>query len=253
MYLIVGLGNPGARYAGTRHNAGFMVVDELARRHGLRFSTRQADAEIARGQIGGVPVILAKPMTFMNNSGTAVSRLARFYRIPVERLLVVYDDYALPLGLIRVRAKGSSGGHNGMESVIRHMGTQNFPRLRVGVDRPEDPRHSTVDWVLSRFTPEERRVLSHTIPRAVDAIETFLSEGVERAMNIYNTREGAGDGSRGGDGGERATPASLIPAGVQGDRAGGDQGHTQERNEDEGAAGWAERVRRIIREGVRGK
>jgi PTH1 family peptidyl-tRNA hydrolase len=240
LHLIVGLGNPGARYASTRHNVGFMVVDELARRHGLRFSAKQADAEVARGQIGGVPVILAKPLTFMNNSGTAVSRLVRFYKIPVERLLVVYDDYALPLGLIRVRARGSSGGHNGMESVIRLLGTQNFPRLRVGVDRPDDPRHSTVDWVLSRFTPQERKVLSRTIPHAVDAIETFLREGVDRAMNLYNTR----------DAGQQVEPGehehSALRAATQG--VGVDEGLADSQGE-----GWAERVRRIIRKGVNGR
>ena len=185
-YLIVGLGNPGPRYAATRHNIGFMVVDEAARRHGLRFSGRQANAEIAKGEIEGRKVILAKPQTFMNNSGTAVRALASYYKVPNDRILLVYDELALPLGTIRIREKGSAAGHNGVKSAIAHMGTEAIPRMRVGVDRPADPRHNQVDWVLGRFAKEEQPLAEETIKRAADAIEAVLTIGIERAMNTYN-------------------------------------------------------------------
>jgi peptidyl-tRNA hydrolase, PTH1 family len=185
-YLVVGLGNPGPRYAATRHNIGFMVVDEAARRHGLRFSGRQANAEIAKGEIAGRKVILAKPQTFMNNSGVAVRALASYYKIPNERILLIYDELALPLGTIRIREKGSAAGHNGVKSVIAHVGTEAIPRMRVGVDRPADPRHNQVDWVLGRFAKEEQPLAEETIKRAADAIESVLTIGIERAMNTYN-------------------------------------------------------------------
>jgi peptidyl-tRNA hydrolase, PTH1 family len=207
-YLIVGLGNPGSRFANTRHNAGFMAVDELARRHGLRFSQRQANAEVARGSIEGQPVLLAKPQTYMNNSGTSVRGLVHFYKIPLERVLVVYDDFALPLGTLRIRERGSAGGHNGLESVIRHLGTQSFPRLRIGVDQPDVAGHSHIAWVLGRFTKEEQRQLEEILPRAAEAIEAVLWIGIERAMNIYNSRE-QGLGTT--DDGRRTTDDSQVP------------------------------------------
>jgi PTH1 family peptidyl-tRNA hydrolase len=189
-YLIVGLGNPGSRYAATRHNAGFRVVDEVARQHGLRFSTKQANAEVARGQIAGTKVILAKPQTFMNLSGQAVRGLANFYKIPTDRILIIYDEIALPVGSIRIREKGSSAGHNGVNSIIQQMGTQKIARIRVGVDRPADPRHKQVDWVLGHFTKEEKPLMEETIHRAAEAVEGILRIGMERAMNTYNTGPG---------------------------------------------------------------
>jgi PTH1 family peptidyl-tRNA hydrolase len=195
-WLIVGLGNPGARYAGTRHNAGFLAVDELARRHGLRFSGKQANAEIAKGSIRGVPVVLAKPMTYMNNSGLAAGWLARYYKIPHNRVLVIYDDIALPLGRLRIRGKGSDGGHNGLTSIIQHLGTQHFPRLRIGVDRPVQVGHRQIDWVLGRFTKEERLVMDEVIPRATEAIEAVLRDGIDRAMNRYNTDADEAQGTK---------------------------------------------------------
>ena len=189
-WLIVGLGNPGSRYAATRHNAGFVAVDELSRRHSLRFSNKQANAEIARGSINGTPVILAKPLTYMNNSGLAVGWLARYYKVPHDHVLVAYDDIALPLGKLRIRGKGSAGGHNGISSLIQHLGTQNFPRLRIGVDRPAVADHRQIDWVLGRFTKEERVVMDEVIPRAAEAIEAVLLDGIDRAMNTYNTDPG---------------------------------------------------------------
>jgi PTH1 family peptidyl-tRNA hydrolase len=163
-----------------------MVVDELARRYGLRFSTRQSDAEVARGEIRGERVILAKPQTFMNESGRAVRGLAHYYRIPNERILIVHDEIALPVGTIRIREKGSSAGHNGLKSIFQHMGTEAVPRMRIGVDRPADPRHSQIDWVLGRFTREEEPVVEETLKRAADAVESILTIGMERTMNTYN-------------------------------------------------------------------
>jgi peptidyl-tRNA hydrolase, PTH1 family len=189
-YLIVGLGNPGSRYATTRHNAGFMVVEEVARQHGLRFSTKQANAEVARGEIAGKKVILAKPHTFMNLSGQSVRGLANFYKIPTDRILIIYDEIALPVGTIRIRAKGSPAGHNGVKSVIQQMGTQQIARIRVGVDRPADPRHKQIDWVLGHFTKEEKPIMDETIRRAAEAVESILRIGMERAMNAYNTGPG---------------------------------------------------------------
>jgi peptidyl-tRNA hydrolase, PTH1 family len=185
-YLIVGLGNPGSRYAATRHNAGFMVVDALARRYGLRFSTRQSDAEVARADIKGERVILAKPQTFMNESGRSVRGLAHYYRIPNDRILIIHDEIALPVGTIRIREKGSSAGHNGIKSIIQHVGTEAVPRIRVGVDRPLDPRHSQIDWVLGKFTREEEPIMEETVRRAADAVESILMIGMERTMNAYN-------------------------------------------------------------------
>lgn len=186
-YLIVGLGNPGPRYAHTRHNAGFMVMDELARKHGLKFSGKQGNAEVAKGEIAGEKVIVAKPQTFMNNSGQAVRFLAGYYKVPNERVLVVYDEIALPVGTIRIREKGSSAGHNGVKSLIQHMGTESIPRIRFGVDRPADPRHSQIDWVLGRFDKDEKAVVEQTISRTVEAIESLLTIGIERTMNSFNT------------------------------------------------------------------
>jgi PTH1 family peptidyl-tRNA hydrolase len=188
-FLVVGLGNPGPRYASTRHNAGFMVVDELARRHGLRLSGRQANAHYARGEIASRKVILAQPQTYMNNSGQAVRSLASYYKVPIERVVIIYDEVALPTGTIRGREKGSSAGHNGVKSVIQHMGTEAIPRIRVGVDRPNDPRHGQIDWVLGRFTKEEQPLIEDAIGRAADAVEYILSNGFERAMNMYNTAD----------------------------------------------------------------
>ena len=226
-YLIVGLGNPGSRYANTRHNAGFIVVDELARRHGMRFSTKQANAEVARGEIAGTKVILIKPQTFMNLSGQAVRGIANFYKIPSERILIIYDDIALPVGTLRIREKGSSAGHNGVKSVIQQMGTEKIARIRVGVDRPADPRHNQVDWVLGRFTKEEQPLFEESVQRATEAVESILRIGMERTMNNYNTGPASTkDESRksrpverpatGGDGG--AKPAEEVKVSPRADR-----------------------------------
>ncbi len=207
----MGLGNPGPRYAHTRHNIGFMVVDEAVRKHGLKFSGKQGNAEIAKGVIAGQKVILAKPQTFMNNSGQAVRYLAGYYKVPNERIVVVYDDIALPVGTIRIREKGSSAGHNGVKSLIQHMGTENIPRIRVGVDRPADPRHSQIDWVLGRFDKDEQALVQETIARAVDAIESLLTIGMERTMNSYNAGP-SGDSKEDGRKAKAATSKASTVA-----------------------------------------
>ena len=182
--LIVGLGNPGRKYAGNRHNVGFQCLDLLAEAWGLSFSKRKHKALLAQGEIAGLKTTLAKPQTFMNLSGEAVERLARFYKLPPQAILVIYDDLDLPLGRIRLRPEGGSGGHRGMKSIIEHLGTLGFPRLRVGIGRPT--RGDPVDYVLSDFAPDERMTIEETYERAISAVELWLAEGIAAAMNRYN-------------------------------------------------------------------
>lgn len=183
--LIVGLGNPGSRYARTRHNAGFLVVDALARRLGVQQWRERFDAEIAASEDDDTRLILVKPMTFMNLSGRAVRQALDWYRVPHERLLVIYDDVDLPFGTIRLRLGGSSGGHHGVDSIIAALGSDRFARLRVGIGRPRDGRDVTA-YVLSRFTPEEEGALTGIIEQAADAALTWSREGIVQAMNRFN-------------------------------------------------------------------
>jgi PTH1 family peptidyl-tRNA hydrolase len=187
--LIIGLGNPGRRYRDTRHNVGFGVVDELARRAGAAFEAAPADALMARVSGGGGSVILAKPLTLMNLSGIAVAELARYYRIDVADLLVVADDVNLPLGRLRARAQGSDGGHKGLRSIVERIGSEAFARLRVGVGRG-DPRRDLADHVLARFDPDERPFVDATIVRAADAAAVFVTDGIEVVMNQFNRPDG---------------------------------------------------------------
>lgn len=186
MWLIVGLGNPGDTYARTRHNIGFRVVTELAQRHHLEFVHKRANARIAEGVIANRRVALALPQTYMNLSGQAVVGLRQWYHIdPATGLLVVYDDVDLPFGVLRLRERGSAGTHNGMRSIITLLGTQIFPRLRVGIDRPP-AAWDLADYVLGRFTPEQEAQLPDVIRRAADALELVLREGIVIAMNRIN-------------------------------------------------------------------
>jgi len=192
MRLIVGLGNPGREYAHSRHNVGFWCLNCLARRHGIAFSGRGRLATVGEGQVTGRPVILAKPRTFVNLSGRAVSHLLQRYRLSPQQLLVVYDDLDLPLGRVRLRPSGSHGGHRGMRSVIEAIGSEDFPRIRIGIGRPRVAGEPTwepevvVGYVLSPMTAEERRILDEAVATAGEAILCLLSEGVEAAMNRYN-------------------------------------------------------------------
>jgi len=185
--LVVGLGNPGREYAQTRHNVGFQIVTRLAETHGLNFSRMQNEALVATGRIGDARVVLAKPQTWMNESGKAIGPLARFYKVEPARLLVVYDDLDIPAGTLRLRSEGGSGGHKGMRSVIEQQGGQDFPRLRVGVGRPPG-RMDAADYVLQPFTRDEEILMDGARDRAIAAIECFLAEGIVAAMNRFNTQ-----------------------------------------------------------------
>jgi peptidyl-tRNA hydrolase, PTH1 family len=185
--LIVGLGNPGKEYRETRHNVGFMVVDEIARRHHLTLAmapSQVPDALIAK-KFGSEPLLIAKPLTFMNNSGDAVGALARYYDVAIGDLLVVVDEVALPFGRLRARARGSAGGHNGLKSVMARLGTTEFSRLRLGVGRG-DARRDLADHVLAKFEADEQSALGEFIARAADAAEMFAVDGIEKVMNTYN-------------------------------------------------------------------
>ena len=189
MKLIVGLGNPGLEYRETRHNVGFLVADELAQRWRAPDAWREKFAALhIRTTVGEEAVIVAKPLTFMNLSGQAVAGLAAFYKIEPADVLVVTDDVALPLGRLRARPEGGAGGHNGLKSIIQHLGTQAFPRVRVGVGRGDD-RRDLADHVLGRFEAGERDTVSAAVLRAADASERFLADGIERVMSAFNAAE----------------------------------------------------------------
>jgi len=194
--LVVGLGNPGPRYAETRHNVGYMVVEEIARRGGASFRSSKFRADTARVQVDGMPLLLALPVTYMNESGNAVSRLVQYFHVPLEHLLVVADDMDIPFGTLRLRRGGSSGGNRGMRSVIQSLGSEEFARVRVGIGRPTG---SAVGHVLDRFPPEQRQVLPRIVGRAADAVVFALRDGITSAMNEYN-RDWLDDG---------ATPSSA--------------------------------------------
>jgi PTH1 family peptidyl-tRNA hydrolase len=181
--LVVGLGNPGAQYERTRHNAGYMVANEIARRMGATFRGSRQRADIARGTLNGLPLIAALPTTYMNNSGEAVTRLLNYYRIPLEHLIVIADDLDLPFGTIRVRPDGSSGGNGGLKSIVQQLGTEEFSRLRFGVGRPPG---DAINYVLGPFPPEQAALLPRLVPIAADAVEAVLRDGVRAAMNQYN-------------------------------------------------------------------
>jgi PTH1 family peptidyl-tRNA hydrolase len=185
-YLLAGLGNPGPKYAANRHNVGFRCLESLASTHHLRFDRQQKQARVALGIIQGRRVVLAQPQTFMNDSGRAVVPLARFYRVPPHRLLVVYDDLDLPSGAVRMRPEGGSGGHRGVQSIIEQLGDQGFPRLRIGIGRPPG-RMDPADYVLRDFSAEEALQLDETLARAVAAIETWLVQGINMAMSRHNS------------------------------------------------------------------
>ena len=185
-WLIVGLGNPGPRFAGTRHNAGFLVLDRLASQLGVKIDRARFSGYTARAQLAGQPVLLLKPTTMMNLSGQSVRQAARYYGIAPEHIVVVFDDISLAPGRLRVRAAGSAGGHNGIKSIIAELGSQDFPRVKLGVgDRPR-PDYDLADWVLGRFTDSERKLVSDAADRAAGAGEEILAHGPAAAANRYN-------------------------------------------------------------------
>ena len=185
-WLLVCLGNPGDKYENTRHNVGFMVADEAAERQNKPIQRLSFKALTNVLTISGQKVLVMKPITDMNLSGEAVRPAADFYKVPPERVLVVSDDTALPLGRLRIRKKGSAGGHNGLKSIIQHLGTEEFPRLRVGVGEKPHPDYDLADWVLSKFTGEDKKAIDAAVRRAADAIECILAEGIDRGMGKFN-------------------------------------------------------------------
>src|SRR5688572_2750008 len=186
MKMIAGLGNPGRKYAGTRHNVGFDVLNLLADRHRLEWESAPADAIMAKWRAPGV--LLAKPLTFMNLSGHAVGELLRYFKIDLSDLLIVVDDVNLELGRLRARAAGSAGGHNGLKSLIAQLGTGEFARVRIGVGRG-DARRDLADHVLATFDPDERTIVAETVSRTADAVELFVAEGIGPVMNRFNRKD----------------------------------------------------------------
>jgi PTH1 family peptidyl-tRNA hydrolase len=192
VFLIAGLGNPGREYRETRHNVGFMVVDRLSARLGVRFTRLESHALVTKGAYQDRRVILVKPQTFMNLSGTSVGSLARYYKVPPENLLVTYDDVDLPFGALRLRPAGGSAGQKGMKSIIERLGTEAFPRLRVGIGRPPG-RMDAAAYVLQPFARDETAELPLLLDRAVESILVFMTAGIEKAMNQFNAAENKGD------------------------------------------------------------
>lgn len=183
--VLVGLGNPGKKYAGTRHNVGFEVIAELALRHGATKPKVKFEAEIAEVLVGGQKLLMAAPRTYMNASGRSLRQLVDFYQIPTSDLLIACDDINLPLGQLRIRRSGSAGGQKGLENVIQHMGTPDVPRLRIGVGRPA-PGRDSADYVLERFHKSEEAVIDAAIRSAADAVECWMADGIDAAMNRFN-------------------------------------------------------------------
>jgi PTH1 family peptidyl-tRNA hydrolase len=196
MRLVIGLGNPGRRYRHTRHNIGWEVVERLATVHRIDVRTDEGWAETGRGTIRGQRILLARPQTYMNASGAAVADLRRRHRVLPEDLMVVVDDLDLPVGVLRLREKGSHGGHNGLRSIIEELGTSAFPRLRVGIGRPPEDV-DPADYVLERPTADERRLLDDAVAEAAAGIELWIGEGVQAAMRHCNTRPAQETGARG--------------------------------------------------------
>ena len=188
-WLIVFLGNPGPRYAFTRHNAGFLTADEVEKLLNVRIDRLRFRALTATAEIGGERVLLMKPQTYMNLSGEAVGQAARFYKIPPEHVLVVSDEVSLPVGSIRIRLKGSAGGHNGLKNIIAHLGTDAFPRIRLGVGSAPHPGYDMADWVLGTFRNEDAEMIRSAAQTAAKACVCFIEKGPDKAMTQYNTKK----------------------------------------------------------------
>lgn len=185
-WLVVFLGNPGPRYEGTRHNAGFMAADAMAGARGLSINRARFKALTATCDIGGESVMLMKPQTFMNLSGEAAAQAVKFYKIAPDHVIVVSDEISLPIGKLRVRRKGSAGGHNGLKSIIACLGTDQFPRIRLGVGAPPHPDYDMADWVLSTFKNQDAEDMRAAAQRAAEAVECYILHGPDRTMNLYN-------------------------------------------------------------------
>ena len=185
-WLLVCLGNYGKKYENPRHNIGFMAAEKLIAERNLRCNRLRFRALTELIDFGGAKVLLMMPQTYMNLSGEAVGEAARFYKIPPERVVVIYDDVSLPLGKLRVRANGSAGGHNGIKNIIAHLGGDNFPRVKVGIGMPEHPDHEMIDWVIGSFSAAEKKIVDEALARALKAAECIVRHGYQKAMNQFN-------------------------------------------------------------------
>lgn len=186
-YIVAGLGNPGAKYEMTRHNAGFLAMDLLAITKNTDIKRLKHHALVADMQIGGKRCLVMKPQTMMNNSGEAIGEAAKFYKILPENVIIVYDDISLDVGQTRIRRKGSAGGHNGIKSIIAHLGSENFPRIKVGVGKKPTPEYDLVNWVLGRFPKEQEKDLKAALENSVSALELIVGGDIDKAMNLYNS------------------------------------------------------------------
>ena len=185
MYIIAGLGNPGKKYENTRHNIGFITLDYLAERHDIKINKIKHKALVGEGRISGQKVLLVKPQTYMNLSGESLREVMDYYKVDIEDMIVIYDDIDLPAGTVRIRKKGSAGTHNGMRSIVQHLG-QDFPRIRMGIGN--ERKGDLADFVLGGFSKEDREVLEPAVERAADSVECYIAEGIEKAMNKYNIK-----------------------------------------------------------------
>lgn len=186
-YIIAGLGNPGAKYEMTRHNAGFLAMDLLAIEEGFDIKRLKHHALVSDVNIGGKRCLVMKPQTMMNNSGEAIGEAAKFYKIPSENIIIVYDDISLDVGQTRIRRKGSAGGHNGIKSIIAHLGTESFPRVKVGVGKKPNPEYDLVSWVLGKFPKEQEPDLKSALENTTKAIRLMVNDEIDKAMNLYNS------------------------------------------------------------------
>jgi len=185
-WIVVFLGNPGAKYAATRHNVGFMTADVCEREEGIKIARIRFRALTDKMNISGTQVLLLKPQTYMNLSGASVSEAARFYKVPPEQIIVISDDMAIPVGKLRIRAKGSAGGHNGLKSIIEKLGTDTFPRIKLGIGTPEGEQPDIINWVLGSFKNQEASEIDDATQRAWSAVKTIISDGIDKAMNKFN-------------------------------------------------------------------
>lgn len=185
MYVIVGLGNPGDRYAQTKHNIGFITIDYLAEQHSIKMNKMKHKAIIGEGDMGGEKVLLVKPQTFMNLSGQSVMDIVNFYKVPAANLIVIYDDIDLPVGKVRIRPNGSSGTHNGMRNIIYLLRNQEFPRIRIGVGKQPDYM-DLADYVMTKFNSEEKSLIEEAIKKSAATVEEIVKSGINNAMNKYN-------------------------------------------------------------------
>ncbi len=185
-HIVVGLGNPGGEYEKTRHNAGFIAIDRLCDSLGVKCDRAKFKALCCEATIGEARVLIMKPQTYMNKSGEAISEASRFYKIPADKVIVISDDVTLAVGKLRIRGKGSAGGHNGLKSIIEHLGTQEFPRIKLGVGEKPHPDYDMVDWVLGKFPKEDFDTLSKTVESVPSAVATMINSDITTAMNKYN-------------------------------------------------------------------